>query len=123
MLPRYISQLSDADARLADEVQRRFEEARFQPPTASELASALKKKEAEVARAIEHLVDAGKVGHVGAELYAAKAVLDDRWPLHKPNKIYPVKAGDYASFHGLIKMLYGRGLGKRIEGLKALLRK
>jgi acyl-CoA reductase-like NAD-dependent aldehyde dehydrogenase len=50
-----------------------------------------------------------------------KAVLDDRLPLHVPNKLFPVAPGDYARTRELLRLLYGRGLGARLAGLKRLL--
>jgi acyl-CoA reductase-like NAD-dependent aldehyde dehydrogenase len=52
-----------------------------------------------------------------------KAVVDDRLPIHQPNRLFPVAAGDYARFSGLIDLLYGRGLSPRWRGLRRLLTK
>lgn len=38
-----------------------------------------------------------------------KAVLEDRWPLHQPTKLYPTKPGDYERGRQLIAALYGAG--------------
>jgi acyl-CoA reductase-like NAD-dependent aldehyde dehydrogenase len=50
-----------------------------------------------------------------------KAVVDDRFPLHIPNKLFPVADGDYGMFGGVIDLLYGNKLGTRVRGLKRLL--
>ena len=49
-----------------------------------------------------------------------KAVVDDRLPIHQPNKIYPVGAGDFGRFGGVIDLLYGRGIAKKLRGLQRL---
>jgi acyl-CoA reductase-like NAD-dependent aldehyde dehydrogenase len=49
-----------------------------------------------------------------------KAVVDDRLPLHQPNRIFPVGDGDYGRFSGVIDLLYGRGLSRRWRGLSRL---
>jgi acyl-CoA reductase-like NAD-dependent aldehyde dehydrogenase len=50
-----------------------------------------------------------------------KAVMDDRLPLHRPNKIFPVAEKDYGVFSGVIELIYGRGLVARWRGLRRLL--
>jgi acyl-CoA reductase-like NAD-dependent aldehyde dehydrogenase len=50
-----------------------------------------------------------------------KAVVDDRFPIHQPNKIYPVGEGDFSRFSGVIDLLYGRGVGKKWRGLTRLI--
>jgi acyl-CoA reductase-like NAD-dependent aldehyde dehydrogenase len=50
-----------------------------------------------------------------------KAVLDDRLPLHRANKVFPVAASDFAMFSGVIDLIYGNGLAKRWRGLQRLL--
>ncbi len=50
-----------------------------------------------------------------------KAVVDDRFPLHLPNKLFPVASGDYGMFGGVIDMLYGQGVMARVRGLKRVL--
>ena len=53
-----------------------------------------------------------------------KAVLDDRFPMHLPTKVFPVKDGDYAKTRSVIEMLYGRGLIARLRALgRALFRR
>jgi acyl-CoA reductase-like NAD-dependent aldehyde dehydrogenase len=49
-----------------------------------------------------------------------KAVVDDRLPLGRPNRIFPVAAGDYARFGGVIDLLYGKGLAQKWRGLTRL---
>lgn len=50
-----------------------------------------------------------------------KAVMDDRLPMHRPNKIFPVAEKDYGVFSGVIELIYGRGLVARWRGLRRLL--
>jgi acyl-CoA reductase-like NAD-dependent aldehyde dehydrogenase len=50
-----------------------------------------------------------------------KAVVDDRLPLHQPNKIFPVGERDYGRFSGVIELLYGRSLAQRWRGLTKLI--
>jgi acyl-CoA reductase-like NAD-dependent aldehyde dehydrogenase len=52
-----------------------------------------------------------------------KAVLDDRVPLSRPNKVFPVSTGDFAMFSGVIDFIYGKGLAQRFRGLTRLLSK
>jgi acyl-CoA reductase-like NAD-dependent aldehyde dehydrogenase len=50
-----------------------------------------------------------------------KAVVDDRLPLHIPNKVFPVGDGDYRKFGAVIDLIYGGGWSARLRGLKRLL--
>lgn len=50
-----------------------------------------------------------------------KAVLDDRFPSHRPNRMFPVGPRDYATFSGVIDLIYGSGLARRWRGLRRLL--
>ena len=50
-----------------------------------------------------------------------KSVIDDRLPLHMPNKLFPVAEGDYGLFSGVIEVLYGKGLRKKWHGLTRLI--
>jgi acyl-CoA reductase-like NAD-dependent aldehyde dehydrogenase len=50
-----------------------------------------------------------------------KAVVDDRFPLHLPNRLFPIAPTDYARFSGVIDALYGKGLGRRLRGLARIL--
>jgi acyl-CoA reductase-like NAD-dependent aldehyde dehydrogenase len=52
-----------------------------------------------------------------------KAVVDDRLPIHQPNRLFPVAPSDYARFGGVIDLLYGKGLAQKWRGLKHLLTK
>jgi acyl-CoA reductase-like NAD-dependent aldehyde dehydrogenase len=49
-----------------------------------------------------------------------KAVVDDRFPLNQPNRIFPVADGDYGRFSGVIDLLYGKNLAQRWRGLARL---
>jgi len=49
-----------------------------------------------------------------------KAVVEDRFPLHQPSKMYPVKPALYGTFGGVIDLVYGRGLKQRWRGLLKL---
>ena len=51
-----------------------------------------------------------------------KAVLEDRLPFHRPLRLYPTHAGDYARGREMIRALYGRG-GTRRRAVWELLRK
>jgi acyl-CoA reductase-like NAD-dependent aldehyde dehydrogenase len=51
-----------------------------------------------------------------------KAVMEDRFALHKPVKLYPVKDGDYQRARHTIEMLYSRSIMRRIESALALAR-
>jgi len=50
-----------------------------------------------------------------------KAVLDDRFPLHMPSQVYPVSDATYPTVRSVVKLVYGKGLAQRAEGLKGLL--
>ena len=53
-----------------------------------------------------------------------KSVLSDRFPLHIPSKIYPVKRGDYEMVDAAVELLYRRanwdGLRARARALRSL---
>ncbi len=51
-----------------------------------------------------------------------KAVMEDRLPLHRPVKLYPVKPGDYARNKSTIELLYRRDLFARARSLVDLVR-
>jgi acyl-CoA reductase-like NAD-dependent aldehyde dehydrogenase len=46
-----------------------------------------------------------------------KAILEDRFPLHMPAVLYPVKVGDYEVVRGLMRTIYSRSLGGRVRGV------
>ncbi|UCH29124.1 MAG: aldehyde dehydrogenase family protein, partial [Myxococcales bacterium] len=50
-----------------------------------------------------------------------KAVVDDRFPINQPNKMYPVTSAQYGTFGGVIELVYGRGFRQRWRGLMKLL--
>ncbi|MFW2387967.1 MAG: aldehyde dehydrogenase family protein [Polyangiales bacterium] len=50
-----------------------------------------------------------------------KAVVDDRFPVNQPNKMYPVQASQYETFSGVIDMVYGKGAKRRFSGLRRIL--
>ena len=50
-----------------------------------------------------------------------KAVIDDRFPLAVPSKVYPVGERDYDSAKATLQLLYGRGR-ERLRGLAALVK-
>jgi hypothetical protein len=53
-----------------------------------------------------------------------KAVVDDRIPINRANRVFPVAEKDYGVFSGVIELLYGNGLGQRWRGfLKLFIRK
>ena len=51
-----------------------------------------------------------------------KSVMTDRFPLHQPVKLFPVKPGDYAKNRTLIELLYRRDPIARLKSAVALLR-
>jgi len=51
-----------------------------------------------------------------------KAILEDRWPLHMPAVLYPVKVGDYAVVRGALQMIYRPGVVGRVRGALELVR-
>jgi acyl-CoA reductase-like NAD-dependent aldehyde dehydrogenase len=52
-----------------------------------------------------------------------KAVVDDRFPINQPNRIFPVAEKDYGVFSGVIEMIYGSGLVQRLRGFLKLFRR
>ena len=51
-----------------------------------------------------------------------KSVLRDRWPLHRPIKLYPVKDHEYARTAATIDLIYRRGVGAKVAALGRLVR-
>lgn len=52
-----------------------------------------------------------------------KSVMDERIPIRKPNRVFPVDPKDYGTFSGVIDLVYGKGLGHRLRGLKRLVKR
>jgi len=52
-----------------------------------------------------------------------KAVVDDRLPIHHPNRMFPVAHKDYGVFSSVIELVYGKGLARKWRGLMKLLRR
>lgn len=50
-----------------------------------------------------------------------KAVLDDRFSLSVPSKVYPVGARDFGLTQAALRLLYGRGLRRKLSGFGRLL--
>jgi acyl-CoA reductase-like NAD-dependent aldehyde dehydrogenase len=50
-----------------------------------------------------------------------KAVLEDRFPIHQPTKMYPVKPALYETIGAALDLVYGHGLKQRWRGLLKLL--
>jgi len=50
-----------------------------------------------------------------------KAVVDDRFPLAIPSRIFPVAAEDFGRFSGVIDLLYGKGVAQKWRGLARLI--
>jgi acyl-CoA reductase-like NAD-dependent aldehyde dehydrogenase len=50
-----------------------------------------------------------------------KSVVEDRFPIHQPTKMYPVKPEMYAKISAALDLVYGRGLKQRWRGLLKLL--
>jgi hypothetical protein len=51
-----------------------------------------------------------------------KSVMVDRFPLHRPVKLYPVKAGDYARHKSVIELLYRPEVSRKLGALVGLVR-
>jgi acyl-CoA reductase-like NAD-dependent aldehyde dehydrogenase len=51
-----------------------------------------------------------------------KAVLDDRLPFTFASKVYPVKARDFGMTSGVIDLMYGRGVRRRLRGVGRIVR-
>ena len=49
-----------------------------------------------------------------------KAVVDDRFPLSHPNRIFPVGARDFGRLGGVIDLIYGKGVAQKWRGLARL---
>ncbi|MGB9339370.1 MAG: hypothetical protein WCB63_09040, partial [Polyangiales bacterium] len=50
-----------------------------------------------------------------------KAVVDDRFSINQPNRVFPVAEKDYGVFSGVIEMIYGKSLAQRWRGFLKLL--
>jgi acyl-CoA reductase-like NAD-dependent aldehyde dehydrogenase len=50
------------------------------------------------------------------------AILDERLPLRRPNRLFPVGARDYAIARGAIDLLYGPGVRRKLAALRDLAR-
>jgi len=51
-----------------------------------------------------------------------KAVVDDRFPIHRANEMFPTSPTTYGRFSGMIDLIYGNGLRGRWRGLSKLVR-
>jgi len=49
-----------------------------------------------------------------------KAVIDDRFPINRANKMFPVAPKLYGTLSGMIDLVYGRGFARRWRGLVKL---
>jgi acyl-CoA reductase-like NAD-dependent aldehyde dehydrogenase len=49
-----------------------------------------------------------------------RALLEDRWPIFFPNRLFPVGRADYAVTRASIEMLYGPGIARRLRGARSL---
>jgi len=70
-------ELEPAVRELAERVEGRFSEARFQPPTVEELAQAARTQPKEIERVLEILVDAGRIERLGGGLFLSRPVADE----------------------------------------------
>jgi hypothetical protein len=52
-----------------------------------------------------------------------KSVVADRFPLHRPVRLYPVQEKDYAVTKHTVELIYGSGLWRRGRSALALLRR
>jgi selenocysteine-specific elongation factor len=71
------AKLDDATRALCDRARAALEQAAFQPPAADELAARLGARPAELARALETLVDEGSVIDVGKGIYFAAERIEE----------------------------------------------
>lgn len=51
-----------------------------------------------------------------------KSVLDDRLPFHFPNVIYPVSPKTFGTTRGVLDVIYGKGLRRKLRGLSRIAR-
>ena len=51
-----------------------------------------------------------------------KSILRDRFPLHRPIKLYPVGEGDFQRARATVELLYRRSLGARVAALANLIK-
>jgi acyl-CoA reductase-like NAD-dependent aldehyde dehydrogenase len=51
-----------------------------------------------------------------------KAVLDDRFPFTVPSKAYPVGKKDFGLTQGTLRLVYGRGIERKLRGIARLIR-
>ena len=51
-----------------------------------------------------------------------KAVLEDRFPFHRPNRVFPVAPSDYDTLKGVVSALYGSDLRRRIDSAVSLVK-
>jgi len=51
-----------------------------------------------------------------------KAVLDDRLPVGFANKLFPVGVGDFDRIKGAVRLVYGQGLRRKLDGVTDLVR-
>jgi acyl-CoA reductase-like NAD-dependent aldehyde dehydrogenase len=49
-----------------------------------------------------------------------KAVIEDRFPIHRPIKLFPGKRGDYEVTRAAVRLMYRKGLSNKLEDLKEL---
>lgn len=52
-----------------------------------------------------------------------KAVLDDRFPLHFPSKLFPVQENDFGRIQAAVEMVYSPQWGGKMRGLAKLVRR
>ena len=51
-----------------------------------------------------------------------RALLEDRFPVSFANKLFPVPAAAYATTRATIELVYGPGIGRRVRGVRDLVR-
>jgi acyl-CoA reductase-like NAD-dependent aldehyde dehydrogenase len=51
-----------------------------------------------------------------------RALLEDRFPVGFANELFPVGAGAYATTRAAVEVMYGPGLGRRLRGVRDLVR-
>jgi hypothetical protein len=51
-----------------------------------------------------------------------RALLEDRLPLRMANKLFPVAPSSFKATRAAIDLMYGPGLGRRLRGVRGLVR-
>ena len=71
---------------------------------------------------LQYVGDTEVGDHSRKEIAEIKALLEDRFPFHAPIKLYPVGSEDYDLARSVIDVIYGRGIGRKWDGLRGVWR-